>query len=76
MVMMATGYGMVLDVDAIILDSLGTGEQFAHEYPNNNSYAIPQSQADDLLAALTAAGLRTAVQVGEVIEGPYGIQVV
>jgi selenide,water dikinase len=38
--------------------------------------AVPQSQADDLIAALTAAGVQTAVQVGEVAEGPYGITVV
>jgi len=38
--------------------------------------AIPQSEADKLIAALTAAGIQTAVQVGEVTEGPYGITVV
>ena len=27
----------------------------------------------ELLAALNAAGVETAVQVGEVVEGPYGI---
>lgn len=38
--------------------------------------AVPGSQADALIAALTDAGLKTAVQVGEVVEGPYGIIVV
>ena len=38
--------------------------------------AVPGSQADALIAALTDAGLKTAVQVGEVVEGPYGIVVV
>lgn len=38
--------------------------------------AVPGSQADALIAALTDAGLKTAVQVGEVVDGPYGIVVV
>ncbi len=38
--------------------------------------AVPGFQADALIAALTDAGLKTAVQVGEVVEGPYGIIVV
>lgn len=38
--------------------------------------AVPGFQADALIAALTDAGLKTAVQVGEVVEGPYGIVVV
>lgn len=35
--------------------------------------AVPAAQAAELIAALNAAGLETAVQVGEVVEGPYGI---
>ena len=38
--------------------------------------SVPASQAEALMAALTAAGVKTAVQVGEVVEGPYGITVV
>ena len=38
--------------------------------------SVPASQAEALIAALTAAGVKTAVQVGEVVEGPYGITVV
>ena len=38
--------------------------------------AVPVSQAGELIAALAAAGVQTAVQVGEVVEGPYGIIVV
>ncbi len=35
--------------------------------------AVPAAQAAELIAALNAAGVETAVQVGEVVEGPYGI---
>ena len=35
--------------------------------------AVPAAQTAELIAALNAAGLETAVQVGEVVEGPYGI---
>jgi len=38
--------------------------------------SVPASQADALIAALSAAGVQTAVQVGEVIDGPVGITVV
>jgi len=38
--------------------------------------AVPAGEADGLIAALTAAGVQTAVQIGEVVEGPYGIVVV
>jgi len=38
--------------------------------------SVPAAQADDVIAALGAAGVRTAVQIGEVVEGPYGIVVV
>jgi len=38
--------------------------------------AVPESQAGELIAALTAAGVQTALQIGEVVEGPYGIIVV
>jgi selenide,water dikinase len=38
--------------------------------------ALPGAQADKLIAALSAAGLNTAVQIGEVAEGPFGIVVV
>jgi selenide,water dikinase len=38
--------------------------------------SVPAAQANALIAALGAAGVRTAVQVGEVAEGPYGIVVV
>ncbi|MBW2506059.1 MAG: selenide, water dikinase SelD [Deltaproteobacteria bacterium] len=37
--------------------------------------AVPAAQAPELIAALNASGLETAVQVGEVLEGPYGIVV-
>ena len=37
--------------------------------------AVPAAQAPELIAALNAAGLETAVRVGEVLEGPYGIVV-
>ena len=38
--------------------------------------SVPKSQAAQLVKALTAAGVPRAVQVGEVAEGPYGLQVV
>ena len=38
--------------------------------------SVPAAQANALIAALAAAGVRTAVQVGEVVEGAYGIVVV
>jgi len=38
--------------------------------------SVPAAQANALIAALAAAGVRTAVQIGEVVEGPYGIVVV
>jgi len=38
--------------------------------------AVPGPQADDLIAALTAVGLTTAVRIGEVEDGPYGIMVI
>ena len=38
--------------------------------------SVPASQANALIATLAAAGIRTAVQIGEVEEGPYGIVVV
>jgi selenide,water dikinase len=38
--------------------------------------ALPAAEAGALIAALTAAGVQTAVQIGEVVEGPYGIIVV
>jgi selenide,water dikinase len=38
--------------------------------------AVPASQGKALVAALTAAGIQAAVQVGEIVEGPYGIAVV
>jgi len=38
--------------------------------------AVPASQANDLIAALTGAGVQTAVQVGELVDGPAGIVVV
>jgi len=37
--------------------------------------AVAGAQADDLIAALTAAGVKTAVQIGEVIAAPVGITV-
>ena len=39
-------------------------------------FAVPDSQAGELIAALKAAGLQTAVKVGEMTEDPYGIIVV
>lgn len=38
--------------------------------------ALPAAEAGALIAALTTAGVQTAVQIGEVVEGPYGIIVV
>jgi selenide,water dikinase len=38
--------------------------------------SVPASQANALIAALEAAGVKTAVQIGEVVEAPYGIVVV
>ena len=38
--------------------------------------ALPDSQADELIAALTTANVRTAVRIGEIIEAPVGILVV
>ena len=38
--------------------------------------ALPAAEAGALIAALTAAGVQTAVQIGEVVEGPYSIVVV
>jgi len=38
--------------------------------------ALPAAEAGALIAALTAAGVQTAVQIGEVVEGPYGIIIV
>ncbi len=35
--------------------------------------SVPESQADELIAALKAAGVQTAVTIGEVVDGPYGI---
>lgn len=37
--------------------------------------AVPESQAKELINALKAAGVQTAVQIGEIIEAPYGILV-
>lgn len=39
-------------------------------------FSIPAVQSEELLAALTATGLQTAVKVGEVVEGAPGIIVV
>jgi len=38
--------------------------------------ALPNSQADDLIADLTAANVQTAVRIGEVVADPVGIVVV
>jgi selenide,water dikinase len=38
--------------------------------------SVPAAQANALIAAMAAAGVKTAVQVGEVEEGPYGIVVI
>jgi len=38
--------------------------------------AVPGPQADGLIAALRAAGVQTAIQIGEVIDAPVGITVV
>ena len=38
--------------------------------------SAPASQSNALIAALSASGVETAVQVGEITEGPYGIIVV
>ena len=37
---------------------------------------LPDSQADGLIAALTAANVQTAVKIGEVVEAHVGIVVV
>ena len=37
--------------------------------------ALPGSQADELVAALTTANVQTAVRIGEVVEAPVGIVV-
>ena len=37
--------------------------------------AVPGSQAVQLMEGLEAAGVETAVLVGEVVEGPYGLVV-
>jgi selenide,water dikinase len=38
--------------------------------------SVPDSQAKDLLAALSDAGVQSAARVGEIVEGPPGIVVV
>ncbi len=38
--------------------------------------SVPDSQAKELLAALSAAGVQSAARVGEIVEGPPGIVVV
>ena len=38
--------------------------------------SVPYSQADDLISALSTAGVQTAVQIGEIVEGPINIVVV
>jgi len=38
--------------------------------------SVPKAQSDALVAALSASGVKSAVSVGEVIEGPPGILVV
>jgi selenide,water dikinase len=38
--------------------------------------SLPGSQADELIAALTAANVQTAVKIGEIVEAPVGILVV
>ncbi len=37
--------------------------------------AVPDSQAPELIKDLGAAGVETAVQVGEIVDGPYGLVV-
>ncbi len=39
-------------------------------------FSVPDAQAEELLKALHAAGLQSAVRLGEVVEGPKGIVVV
>jgi selenide,water dikinase len=38
--------------------------------------SVPDAQAGELLAALSAVGVQSAVRVGEIVEGPPGIAVV
>jgi len=38
--------------------------------------SVPAAQAGELLTTLSAAGVQSAVRVGEVVEGPPGIVVV
>jgi selenide,water dikinase len=38
--------------------------------------SVPDSEADGLMSALSAAGVNSAVRVGEIVEGPPGISVV
>jgi selenide,water dikinase len=39
-------------------------------------FSVPDAQAEALLKALHAAGIQSAVRVGEIIDGPAGITVV
>jgi selenide,water dikinase len=38
--------------------------------------AVPDSQTDELIAALLAADVQTAVQIGHIEEGPTGIIII
>ena len=38
--------------------------------------SIPQSQADEMMKSLHAAGVASATQVGEVVDGPVSLEVV
>jgi selenide,water dikinase len=39
-------------------------------------FSVPDAKAENLLKALHAAGLQSAVRMGEIIDGPAGITVV
>ncbi len=59
--------------------SLSTAEEELLYDPQTSGgllLSVHGSQADELVAALTAAGVQTAVKVGEIIEAPVGIVVV
>ena len=38
--------------------------------------SVPESQADELVRALLAAGISSAVRIGEVVDGPAALEVV
>ncbi len=58
--------------------SLNTAEEELLYDPQTSGglvLSVPGDQADDLISALHAAGVATAVQIGEVTDGPVGLAV-